>query len=103
MAYRVQKIARDGKVYGGAYSEVSFIGIVEKDGLGIWGYAIKPGAAKVTGFATRKDAVAGLLKEREEIGGRMVTRKNLMTGEEYQERADTPVYLSPAYETYWCM
>lgn len=31
----------------------------------------------------------------------MVTRKNLMTGNEYQERADTPLCCSPSSETYW--
>lgn len=33
----------------------------------------------------------------------IVTRKNLMTGKEFQEDEDTPPYLSPAYETYWTM
>lgn len=32
-----------------------------------------------------------------------VTRKNIMTGEEYQERADTPWFASPSSETYWSM
>lgn len=35
-------------------------------------------------------------------GARMVTRVNLMTGKEFQERADTPYYCSPSSETYWC-
>ena len=30
-----------------------------------------------------------------------VTRRNLMTGEEFQERYDTPYYSSPSSETYW--
>lgn len=30
-----------------------------------------------------------------------VTRKNLMTGVEFQERYDTPWACSPASETYW--
>lgn len=30
-----------------------------------------------------------------------VTRKNLITGEEFQERYDTPYYCSPSSETYW--
>jgi hypothetical protein len=30
-----------------------------------------------------------------------VTRKNLMTGREYQERYDTPYYCSPRSESYW--
>lgn len=34
-------------------------------------------------------------------GDRMVTRINAMTGEEFQERADTPYYASPSSETYW--
>lgn len=32
-----------------------------------------------------------------------VTRKNLMSGEEFQERYDTPYYCSPSSETYWSM
>jgi len=39
----------------------------------------------------------------EEINGEMVTRKNLMTGKEYQERYDTPAYMSPARESFWSM
>ena len=30
-----------------------------------------------------------------------VTRKNLMTGAEYQERYDTPYFCSPSSESYW--
>jgi hypothetical protein len=33
---------------------------------------------------------------------KMVERTNLMSGEKYFEAEDTPVYLSPASETYWC-
>ena len=32
-----------------------------------------------------------------------VTRRNLMTGGEYQERFDTPHSCSPSSETYWSM
>ena len=32
---------------------------------------------------------------------KMVTRKNLMSGIEYQEAEDTPLCSSPASETYW--
>jgi len=32
-----------------------------------------------------------------------VTRKNLLTGKEYQERYDRPHYCSPSSETYWSM
>jgi hypothetical protein len=34
-------------------------------------------------------------------GDQMVIRTNLMTGEEFQERADTPLHMSPSSETYW--
>lgn len=30
-----------------------------------------------------------------------VTRKNLITGREFQERYDTPYFCSPSSETYW--
>ena len=32
-----------------------------------------------------------------------VTRKNLMTGKEYQERYDTPYFCSPSCESFWSM
>ena len=32
-----------------------------------------------------------------------VTRKNLMTGKEFQERYDTPYFCSPSSESYWTM
>ncbi len=32
-----------------------------------------------------------------------VTRKNLMTGQEFKERYDTPYSCSPSSETYWSM
>jgi len=34
---------------------------------------------------------------------RMVTRKNLMTGAEFQEDVNTPNCCSPASETFWSM
>ena len=30
-----------------------------------------------------------------------VTKKNLISGEEFRERYDTPYYCSPSSETYW--
>lgn len=32
-----------------------------------------------------------------------VTRKNLINGQEFQERYDTPYYCSPSSESYWSM
>ena len=32
-----------------------------------------------------------------------LTKKNLMTGKEYQERYDTPYFCSPSRESYWSM
>jgi hypothetical protein len=34
---------------------------------------------------------------------KMVTRVNLMTGQEFQEPEGTPGYMSPASEAYWSM
>ena len=34
---------------------------------------------------------------------KMVTRRNLMSGLEYQEAEDTPGHMSPASESYWSM
>ncbi len=38
-----------------------------------------------------------------EIHETMVTRKNLMSGQEFEERYDRPYYCSPSSETYWSM
>ena len=32
-----------------------------------------------------------------------VTKRNIITGKEFQERYDTPYYCSPSSETYWSM
>ena len=32
-----------------------------------------------------------------------VTKTNMMSGKEFQERYDTPYYCSPSSETYWSM
>jgi hypothetical protein len=40
---------------------------------------------------------------RYEIHETMVTRKNMMSGQEFKERYDTPYYCSPSSETYWSM
>jgi hypothetical protein len=36
-----------------------------------------------------------------EIHETMVTRRNVITGEEFEERYDTPLACSPRSETYW--
>lgn len=38
---------------------------------------------------------------RYEIHDTFVTRRNLLSGKEFQERYDTPYYCSPSSETYW--
>ncbi len=38
---------------------------------------------------------------RYEIHKTFVTRKNLMSGQEFEERYDTPYFCSPSSETYW--
>ena len=40
---------------------------------------------------------------RYEIHETYVTRKNLLTGKEFQERYDTPYFCSPSSESYWSM
>ena len=34
---------------------------------------------------------------------KMVTRRNLMSGLDYQEAEDTPLHMSPSSESYWSM
>ena len=33
---------------------------------------------------------------------KMVERTNIMSGEKFMERSDTPYYCSPSSESYWC-
>ena len=33
----------------------------------------------------------------------MIERTNIMTGEKFMEPIDTPVFMSPAFESYWSM
>jgi hypothetical protein len=40
-------------------------------------------------------------KYRMELHETYVTRRNMMSGEEFQERYDTPYSCSPSSETYW--
>lgn len=42
-------------------------------------------------------------KYRVEVNQLYVTKKNLMTGKEYQERFDTPYFCSPSSESFWSM
>jgi hypothetical protein len=42
-------------------------------------------------------------KFRTEIHKTYVTRKNIQTGREYEERYDTPYFCSPSSESYWSM
>jgi hypothetical protein len=44
-----------------------------------------------------------LPKYRFEIHETWVVKKNLLSGEEFKERYDTPYYCSPSSETYWSM
>ena len=41
--------------------------------------------------------------ERYEIHETYRTKKNMMNGQEFLERYDTPYYCSPSSETYWSM
>ena len=36
-----------------------------------------------------------------EVFATYVTKRNLMSGQEFQERHDTPYYCSPSSESYW--
>ena len=50
---------------------------------------------------TVKHSIRPSKGERYEIHATMVTKKNLLSGAEFQERYDTPYYCSPSSETYW--
>ena len=42
-------------------------------------------------------------KLRYEIHETWVTKRNIMSGKDFQERYDTPYFCSPSSETYWSM
>lgn len=42
-------------------------------------------------------------KYRLELHDTYVTRKNLLNGQEFEERYDTPYFCSPSSESYWSM
>ena len=73
-------------------------------------YATKAAAKAALTRAAKKDntlivseyAVAETSEFYNNIEG-MVERTNLLTGENYMERANTPNSCSPASESYWCM
>ena len=53
-------------------------------------------------FDPKKFAIAECCFFREHIE-KKVTRKNMMSGKEYQEPLNTPSYCSPSSEAYWSM
>ena len=55
--------------------------------------------------STRLCALDGNLKmmKVELLNEDMVERTNIMTGQKYMEKKDTPVFMSPACESYWSM
>lgn len=59
------------------------------------------GRNKLDAACAYRDRVEGMLQEA--LAPVMVTRRNLMSGQEYQEAEDTPLSCSPASETYWSM
>lgn len=44
-----------------------------------------------------------VIAESEIPAPKMVTRRNMMSGLEYEEAENTPAFLSPACESYWSM
>jgi hypothetical protein len=64
-----------------------------------WRY---PTLSKVSGLYPHVRRSAKCLT-RYEVRETYVTRKNLLSGVEYKERYDAPVYCSPSSESYWSM
>ena len=56
---------------------------------------------KITLEKSVRDHLAA--NERYEIHETYVTKTNMMSGKQFQERYDTPYYCSPSSETYWSM
>ena len=56
-----------------------------------------------------KDYIEAVAEQKRKLGfivyvyETYVTRKNMMSGREYQERYDTPYFCSPSSESFWSM
>lgn len=89
MQYTVELFKKDGRTKAGEK-------LVEK-------LDMKEGVSK----ETISDRISKKFPEskgyRFEIFETFVTKKNLLNGQEFQERYDTPYYCSPSSETYWSM
>jgi hypothetical protein len=89
MQYTVELFKKDGRTKAGEK-------LVEK-------LDMKEGISK----ETISDRISKKFPEtkgyRFEIFETYVTKKNLLNGQEFQERYDTPYYCSPSSETYWSM
>ena len=89
------------------YIIVKATGLIMSDGPNRTRAYRTEGAAKAT--ITRLIKKAGWAGDEFEITHtrdyqpRMVTRRNLMSGKEYQEDVNTPNFCSPASESYWSM
>ena len=89
MQYTVELFKKDGRTKAGEK-------LVEK-------LDMKEGVSK----ETISDRISKKFPEtkgyRFEIFETCVMKKNLLNGQEFQERYDTPYYCSPSSETYWSM
>ena len=89
------------------YIIVKATGLIKSDGPNSTRAYKTAGAAKAT--VTRLVKKEGWSAEELEITDlasykpRMVTRKNLMSGKEFQEDVNTPYFCSPASESFWSM
>jgi hypothetical protein len=83
-----------GHTYGNTYQRKgSAVNAAHKMNLKRDSYDLKRGV----------EFIAILSSEYDEKINVMVTRINMMTGLEYQEKLNTPNYCSPASESYWSM
>lgn len=69
--------------------------------VGKYDYQQKSGNWMMEEMADLRRRLYPAPKYRMEFHETYVYRKNLMTGEEFQERYDTPYYCSPSSETFW--
>ena len=66
-------------------------------------YARKLSADKGIDYLTNPEYAFTTVEDYNTNVVKMVTRRNLMSGKEYQEPSNTPNYCSPASESYWSM
>jgi len=98
----IERLGIADKISNYSYQKNKMAFLEEDCDAGVFLEAKKAAGEAVNILTARTDRQSKIRKYAMFGGDRMVTRKNALTGAEFQERADTTYYCSPSSETYWC-